>query len=96
MIVDDSDEGDIIINEVDGLPGLHETTYNPDFESMLDGIDSATYEQLINDEDLPTSLIVTNVDGTLFNNDTLKVSSGSCFKKEMASASLITFMKFRN
>jgi len=73
MIVDDSDEGDIIINEVDGLPGLHETTYNPDLESMLENLDSATYEQLINDEDLPTSLIVTNVDPSIFNCDKLKV-----------------------
>ena len=74
MIVDDSEEGDIIINEVDGLPGLHEATYNSDFESILDDIDSTTYEQLINDEDLPLSLIVTNVDFELFSNDTLKVS----------------------
>lgn len=73
MIVDDCDEGDIIINEVDGLPGLHETTYNADFESLLENMDSATYEQLINDEDLPTSLIVTNVNSSLFNNDDLKV-----------------------
>lgn len=70
----DSEPDDMIINESDGLPGLHETTYSSDLESILENINSATYEQLINDEDLPTSLIVTNLNIEVFLKDHLKVS----------------------
>ncbi len=79
MITDDCDDGDIIINEGDGLPALHETTYNSDLESVLENIDSVTYEQLINDEDLPTSLIVTNVNSALFSDDEMKVKFNPAF-----------------
>ncbi|XP_065225452.1 protein sarah [Planococcus citri] len=93
MIVDDCDEGDIIINEVDGLPGLHETTYNADFESILENMDSETYEQLINDEDLPTSLIVTNVNSALFNSDDLKKEFEDMFKR---FGEPVTFQYFKS
>lgn len=67
----DSDDGEMIINEVDGLPNMH-----PNFEDV--GLNrqqnaSQTLEELVNDEDLPTSLIVTNLDSVLFKNDELKV-----------------------
>lgn len=72
MMVDESDEGEIIINEVDGLPSLHDSGY-----SDVRGIDfddsNISFDELINDEDLPTSLIVTSIDTSVFHDEELKV-----------------------
>lgn len=71
----DSDEGEMIINEVDGLPNMH-----PNYEELelsreaSQRHEARTIEELINDEDLPTSLIVTNLDISLFKSDELKVT----------------------
>lgn len=62
---------EIIVNEVDGLPSL--------LDDKNDLFKAVTSEQSslddLNDEDLPTSLIVTNVDPAIFKDDDLKVVS---------------------
>lgn len=71
-----NDESDIIINAVDGLPNVHPNYaelelncstrhHNADGEHSLD--------ELIHDEDLPTSLIVTNLESSVFKSDEKKV-----------------------
>lgn len=74
----DSDEGEMIINEVDGLPNLHpnynELNLN---ESNTQKDIPQTIADLVNDEDLPTSLIVTNLDSLLFKTDELKVDDST-------------------
>ena len=74
---DEESEENIIINEVDGLPNLH-----PNYEELElnctkaenhEDPSSKTLEELIRDEDLPTSVIVTNVDPRVFNSNELKV-----------------------
>lgn len=69
------DTENIIINEVDGLPNLH-----PNYEQLelkfkreRDDSNIRSIDELIHDEDLPTSVIVTNVDPRVFNDDDLKV-----------------------
>lgn len=72
---------EMIINEQDGLPNLHpnysELSIDKPITSLLNSTDpilgETTLDQLIHDEDLPTSLIVTNLDGAIFKNDELKV-----------------------
>lgn len=72
MMVDEQKElqdQEIIVNEVDGLPSL--------LDNKNDLYKAITSEQSsiddLNDEDLPTSLIVTNVDPAIFKDDDLKV-----------------------
>lgn len=72
MMVDEQKElqdQEIIVNEVDGLPSL--------LDNKIDLYKAITSEQSsiedLNDEDLPTSLIVTNVDPAIFKDDDLKV-----------------------
>lgn len=68
------DTENIIINEVDGLPNLH-----PNYEQLElkfkreDDSSIRTIDELVHDEDLPTSVIVTNVDPRVFKDDDLKV-----------------------
>lgn len=78
------DSENIIINEVDGLPNLH-----PNFEQLeleiererhLGHTDIRSIDELVHDEDLPTSVIVTNVDPRVFKNDELKVINVLCNK----------------
>lgn len=71
-----NEENDIIINAVDGLPNVH-PNYNElelersDLKTATDG--SRTLDELIHDEDLPTSLIVTNIDSSVFHSEEAKV-----------------------
>jgi hypothetical protein len=78
-MVDEDDLEDtenIIINEVDGLPNLH-----PNYEQLElkfegeteDDANIRSIDELVHDEDLPTSVIVTNVDPRVFKCDDLKV-----------------------
>lgn len=77
---EDTENINIIINEVDGLPNLH-----PNFEQLElnctknenreEDPSSRTLEDLIHDEDLPMSVIVTNVDPQVFKSDELKVNN---------------------
>lgn len=69
------DSENIIINEVDGLPNLH-PNYEQlefEFEGERHDTDIRSIDELVHDEDLPTSVIVTNVDPRVFINDDLKV-----------------------
>uniref|UniRef100_A0A1B6EC88 RRM domain-containing protein n=2 Tax=Clastoptera arizonana TaxID=38151 RepID=A0A1B6EC88_9HEMI len=92
----DSDEGEMIINEVDGLPNMH-----PNYEGLElnRGIntrhEARTIEDLINDEDLPTSLIVTNLDISLFKNEELKKQIELLFKQYGEVTSFQYFRSFR-
>lgn len=66
---------EIIVNEIDGLPSL--------LDDKNDLYKAITSEQSsledLNDEDLPTSLIVTNIDPAIFKDDDLKVCLFCCF-----------------
>lgn len=80
-IVEDEDieeTENIIINEVDGLPNLHPNyqQLGLEFDIQKDHNDLSTrsVEDLVHDEDLPTSVIVTNVDPRVFKSDELKVT----------------------
>ena len=67
----------IIINEVDGLPNLHpnyqQLGLEFDAEKSHSDTNTRSIEDLVHDEDLPTSVIVTNVDSRVFKDDELKV-----------------------
>ena len=73
-----SEDGNIIINAVDGLPNVH-PNYNElelqTTETKNSSEGSRTLDELIHDEDLPTSLIVTNLDSSVFHNEEAKVCS---------------------
>lgn len=72
MMVDEQKEledQEIIVNEVDGLPSLLD-----DKKELYKAVTSEdTSLDDLNDEDLPTSLIVTNIDPAIFKDDDLKV-----------------------
>ena len=84
---DPEDLENIIINEVDGLPNLHPNLKNSNFQfnddQDCDNIASKSIEDLVNDEDLPTSVIVTNVDPRVFKSDELKVNICYFYKKAL-------------
>ncbi|XP_049804860.1 protein sarah [Schistocerca nitens] len=93
-----NDENNIIINEVDGLPNVHPNYtelelncdmrhQNPDGERSL--------EDLIHDEDLPTSLIVTNLESSLFKNDERKKELENLFRQFGEPISFQYFRSFR-
>lgn len=70
-----ADTENIIINEVDGLPNLHPNYEQLELKFKRDKDDSniRSIDELIHDEDLPTSVIVTNVDPRVFTGDDQKV-----------------------
>jgi energy-converting hydrogenase A subunit M len=72
------DSENIIINEVDGLPNLHPNFEKLDLNCLKDhnheDTTSRSLDDLIHDEDLPMSVIVTNVDPRIFKSNDLKVS----------------------
>lgn len=79
LMDDEEPDENIIINEVDGLPNLH-----PNFEQLelefdrdrsIGDTNIRSLDELVHDEDLPTSVIVTNVDPRVFKNDELKVTN---------------------
>lgn len=92
----DSDEGGMIINEVDGLPDLH-PNYNElnlnDVNSQKDL--SQTIDDIVNDEDLPTSLIVTNLDNLLFTDDDMKKKVEHLFSQFGKPQSFQYFRSFK-
>lgn len=69
----DSDEGEMIINEIDGLPNLHPNYNDLGLNQQSSRHETRTIDELIHDEDLPTSIIVTNLDTALFKSDDFKV-----------------------
>lgn len=64
------EDREIIINEIDGLPSLLDEK-NSDLYKAVASEQSSLDD--LNDEDLPTSLIVTNIDPAIFKNNDLKV-----------------------
>lgn len=65
-------EADIIINAADGLPNMH-----PNLEQLSDGELRGPDDVDIHDDDLPTSLIVTNLNSVVFKSDDEKVEHNS-------------------
>lgn len=66
----------MIINEVDGLPNVHPNYSQLQLELEGDrgqGDSGSRSLPDLNDEDLPTSVIVTNVDPRVFKSDDVKV-----------------------
>ncbi|XP_012522053.1 protein sarah [Monomorium pharaonis] len=92
------DTENIIINEVDGLPNLH-----PNYEQLElkfereseDDTNIRSIDELIHDEDLPTSVIVTNVDPRVFKCDDLKSAIENLFKQFGEDATFQYFRSFR-
>lgn len=90
----DSDEGEMIINEIDGLPNLHPNYNDLEFNDQPRQ-DSRNIDDLIRDEDLPTSIIVTNLENSLFKSDDLKKEIESLFKQFGEVGSFQYFRSFR-
>lgn len=65
---------DMIINEVDGLPSVHAGLLEEQ-EPRQRAAAATSLDDLVNDEDLPTSLIVTNLLPAVFTSENLKVST---------------------
>ncbi|XP_073995609.1 RRM_RCAN_like domain containing protein Sra [Rhodnius prolixus] len=92
----DSDDGEMIINEVDGLPNLHPNYNEIDLNQYNSQRNtSCNIEELVNDEDLPTSLIVTNLDNILFKSDELKKQVELLFAQFGEPVSFQYFRSFR-
>lgn len=76
------DSENIIINAVDGLPNLHpnleQLELEFDRERRIGDSSIRSIDELVHDEDLPTSVIVTNVDPRVFKGDELKVINKQC------------------
>lgn len=96
-----NEEHNIIINAVDGLPNLH-PNYNEfkieKSESKAPaGEGTHSLEEIIHDEDLPTSLIVTNIDNSVFQNEEAKVYISIkfivIFSKAVSLFKMISFNK---
>lgn len=90
----DSDEGEMIINEVDGLPNVHPNYNELELnQQSTQRHEARTIDELIHDEDLPTSLIVTNLDSALFKSDELKKQIEMLFKQY---GDIVSFQYFRS
>lgn len=87
----DSDEGDMIINEIDGLPNLHPNYNDFEFNQQTHHNESRTIDDIIHDEDLPTSIIATNIDSSVFKNEEFKVKNWNFFANELAYIDDILF-----
>ncbi|KAH0546268.1 protein sarah [Cotesia glomerata] len=87
----------IIINEVDGLPNLHPNyqQLELEFEEDKDRTNTRSLDELVHDEDLPTSVIVTNVDPRVFKSNELKAEIEELFKQFGENASFQYFKSFR-
>ncbi|GFG33133.1 hypothetical protein Cfor_12314 [Coptotermes formosanus] len=93
-----NDENDIIINEVDGLPNVHPNYIELELQrdAPRQNSDGArTMDELIHDEDLPTSLIVTNLDNSIFKNEEKKKELELLFSQFGEPASFQFFRSFR-
>ncbi|XP_066998705.1 protein sarah [Anabrus simplex] len=93
-----NDESDIIINEVDGLPNVHPNYIELELQrdTPQQNADGArSLDELIHDEDLPTSLIVTNLDSSIFKNEDKKKELEVLFSQFGEPASFQFFRSFR-
>ncbi|XP_025987889.2 LOW QUALITY PROTEIN: protein sarah [Solenopsis invicta] len=91
------DTENIIINEVDGLPNLHPNYAQLEFkfEGETEDANIRSIDELVHDEDLPTSVIVTNVDPRVFKCDDLKLAIENLFKQFGGDATFQYFRSFR-
>ncbi|KAL7293715.1 protein sarah [Trichogramma pretiosum] len=93
---DVANSDNIIINEIDGLPNLHPNLGQlNDLHTTKEAEDvlNKTLEDLCHDEDLPMSVIVTNVDPRVFRSDELKAEIEKLFKQ---FGEVVTFQYFRS
>lgn len=86
------DEENMIINETDGLPSLNHYKSETEYAQSRE---PSTVEELLNDEDLPTSLIVTNLSSDVFKSDTLKQKIEEIFTRFGEPVSFHYFRSFR-
>ncbi|XP_012264198.1 protein sarah isoform X2 [Athalia rosae] len=97
----DSMEGteNIIINEVDGLPNLHPNYQQLELELEAErdrgDANKRTIDELVRDEDLPTSVIVTNVDPRVFKDAQIRSGIETLFKQFGEDATFQYFRSFR-
>ncbi|XP_012219051.1 protein sarah [Linepithema humile] len=91
------DSENIIINEVDGLPNLHPNYGQLELELERENYDTnlRSIDELVHDEDLPTSVIVTNVDPRVFKDDDFKQNIEDLFKQFGEDATFQYFRSFR-
>ncbi|CAB3369260.1 Hypothetical predicted protein [Cloeon dipterum] len=82
-------EADIIINAADGLPNAH-----PNFEHHNDE-DIRGLDDIVHDDDLPTSLIVTNLNSAVFKSDEEKIIIENLFNQYGETVSFQYFRSFR-
>lgn len=96
-IVDDEEEiENMIINEIDGLPSLHKNYQDDDIDIEYEKDPSIrTLVDLVHDEDLPTSVIVTNVDPRVFIDDDVKAEIEGLFKAFGKEATFQYFKSFK-
>ncbi|XP_033341943.1 RRM_RCAN_like domain containing protein Sra isoform X1 [Megalopta genalis] len=89
----------IIINEIDGLPNLHPNYQQLELEFDVgkghSEANTRSLEDLVHDEDLPISVIVTNVDPRVFSSDELKHEIEDLFKQFGEDATFQYFRSFR-
>ncbi|KAJ8882666.1 hypothetical protein PR048_014478 [Dryococelus australis] len=94
-----SNDNDIIINEVDGLPNVHPNYIELELQREAPHRDCdgspRTLDELIHDEDLPTSLIVTNLDSSVFKDEEKKKNIQLLFGQFGEPSSIQFFRSFR-
>lgn len=83
-------DDNIFINQADGLTNDHPSL--PDADSDLDANDDIDSDSF---DDLPTSLIVTNIHSDVFTNDDLKLEMEELFRFFSEHASFQWFKSFR-
>lgn len=71
------DEGGYYVNEVDGLPNEHPALPETSADE-LENVESHSDDTL---DDLPTSLIVTNIHSEVFNSEELKAEMEKVFRQ---------------
>lgn len=88
---DDGNTNNIYINPADGLPNQHPTLPEMDLEdeNSLKGGDSDTFD------DLPTSIIVTNIHSEVFINDEMKAEMETLFRNFSENVTFQWLKSFR-
>lgn len=88
-LLSQEDEENIFINEADGLPNQHPSIPELDSDEENDEIDPDSFD------DLPTSIIVTNIHSEVFANEDLKIEMENLFKIFSENASFQWLKSFR-
>lgn len=84
-----SPDQDIFINPADGLPNQHPTLPELDEENEVNDVDPDSFD------DLPTSVIVTNIHSEVFTNDQMKAEMEDLFRTFSESATFQWLRSFR-